>query len=71
MEILSNITASDIIGGHKEAADYIQNIFSVNTLRKERVQKVLGLPSHRIGGKVVYLKSELDEWLNYQLAKGV
>jgi hypothetical protein len=57
-----------IYSGHEECAKNWP-IFKASTLKKERCLGIKGIPSHKVGSKVVYIRSELDAWLASEIAK--
>lgn len=67
--IIVDITNGEFYISHKQCAEKWP-LYKESTLRKERVQKTLGIPSHKVGNKVIYIKAELDAWLSDQIAKG-
>lgn len=66
----SKIDPQDILKGHAEASEHINNLYTAKTLAKFACTGEKDIPMHKVGRKVVYLKSELDAWLTSQLSGG-
>lgn len=72
IEMLQNsINPQDVLRGHKAAAEFLNGIFTAKSLAKFACTHRHGIPVHRIGGAVVYRKSELEIWLASYLCGGV
>lgn len=67
----NKIDPQDILNGHAEASEHINNLYTTKSLAKFACTKEKNIPMHKIGRKVVYLKSELNAWLSSQLLGSV
>lgn len=67
----NNISPQDILRGHAAAAEFLNGIFTAKSLAKFACTHRHGIPVHKIGGAVVYRKSELNTWLASHLQGGV
>ena len=70
LENRNKIDPQDILKGHAEASAHINNVYTAKTLAKIACTGEKDIPMHKIGRKVIYLKSELDTWLTSQLNGG-
>jgi hypothetical protein len=62
----------DIIpNGHEGGSVHMNGMYTPKTLAKFACTGEKNIPMHKIGRKVVYLKSELNDWLASQLDGGV
>lgn len=52
----------------KEASEYLK--ISVGTLAVWRTNNTYNIPYTKCGGRVRYLKSDLDNWLRSQIRRG-
>lgn len=66
----TKINPQDILKGHAEASEHLNNLFTTKSLAKFACTKEKNIPMHKIGRKVIYLKSELDAWLTSQITGG-
>lgn len=69
--LVNKIDPQDILNGHAEASEHFNNLYTPKTLAKFACTGEKNIPMHKIGRKVVYLKSELNNWLTSQLNGGV
>ena len=65
--LVTKIDPLDILNGHAEASGYFNNLYTPKTLAKFACTGEKNIPMHKIGRKVVYLKSELNAWLTSHL----
>jgi hypothetical protein len=68
--LVNKIDPQDILKGHGEASEYCNNLYTPKSFAKFACTKEKDIPMHKIGRKVIYLKSELDTWLTSQLNGG-
>lgn len=66
--ISNKIDPQDILNGHAEASEHLNNLYTPKSLAKFKCTSEKNIPVHRIGRKVIYLKSELNAWLTTQLS---
>ena len=70
MNVIATTQDSTSLWDEHQAASYLR--VCVQTLRKDRTFKHhLKVPFLRIGGRVVYRKSDLDKWLDHQVVNAV
>lgn len=70
LENRNKIDPQDILKGHAGAAEHTK-VFTTKSFAKFACTGEHNIPMHKIGRKVIYLKSELDAWLTSQLNGGV
>lgn len=56
------MNTENLIFNTKQASDYLQ--ISIGTLAVCRCNKTYPIPYYKCGGRIRYLKSDLDAWLN-------